>query len=154
MRKVKILNKDFLFYESDNIWLAPLDEIGHEATFEVYNKNLDVSLISKILIFLNSEEYSSFELKSKDLLFNLSVQFWGKDLKNTRFHFSGITIRDFQREIDFQVFFHMSSNSKDFGDDFANWIIDVKDFKIVGAYMKLRMQVYQDWKKLKLYVRK
>lgn len=134
MKKVEILNKDFLFYEGANLWLASLDEIEHEATFEVYKENLDVSLISKILSFLSSEEYFSFELKSKNLLSNLSVQFWGKDFKNIFFHFSGITIRDFQREIDFQVFFHMSSNSNDLEADFANWIVDVKDFKIVGAY--------------------
>jgi len=28
----------------------------------------------------------------------------------------------------------MSSDDNDFGNDYANWIVDVKDFKIVGVF--------------------
>jgi len=75
MAEIDILNKRFIFYENDSMWLAPLNEMGNEATFEVYNKEIDVFLVSKVLNFLNTEKYLSLELKSKDLLSSLSTQF-------------------------------------------------------------------------------
>jgi len=133
MTELEVLNKRFIFYVNDSMWLAPLSEMSNEATFEVYNKELNVPLVSKILNFLNTEKHLSLELKSKDLLSNLSTQFWDNTLLNPVFHFSGITLKDFQREIDFQMLFQMSSKDNDFY-DYANWIVDVKDFRIVGVF--------------------
>ncbi|CAA0176870.1 hypothetical protein [Tenacibaculum maritimum] len=133
MTELEVLNKRFIFYVNDFMWLAPLNEISNEATFEVYNKELNVPLVSKILDFLNTEKYLSLELKSKDLLSSLSTQFWDNTLLSPLFHFSGIRLKDFQREIDFQMLFQMSSNDNDFY-DYANWIVEVKDFRIVGVF--------------------
>lgn len=134
MTEIEIDNKRFTFYKNDSMWLATLNEMGSEATFEVYNNELDVSLVSKILNFLNTEEYLSLELKGKGLLSSLSTQFWDNTLLYSVFHFSGIRLSDFRREVDFQILFHMSSNDNNFGSDYANWILDVKDFKIVGVF--------------------
>ena len=82
---------------------------------------------------INTEKYLSLELKSKDLLSNLSTQFWDNTILSPVFHFSGITLKDFQREIDFQMSFQMSSNDNEFY-DYANWVVDVKDFRIVGVF--------------------
>lgn len=134
MTEIEILNKSFIFYEDDSMWLTSLNEISDDATFEIYNKELNVPLVTKILKFLNGEKYISLEVKSKNLLSNLSTQFWGDDLFCPIFYFTGITIFDFQRDVDFQVLFQMSSDHKGFGSDYANWRVDVKDFKIIGAF--------------------
>jgi len=134
MTKLIVLDKSFSFYKKDSMWFTYLNEISNEATFEVYAEEINISLVEKILKFLTTEKYNLLESKCRDLLLSLSNQFWEGAFQNPYFDFSGIIIRDFKIETDFQLLFQMSSDEDDFGSDYANWIVNIKDFRIIGAF--------------------
>ena len=102
-----------------------------ENTFEIHSESLNESLIEDILLNMSNQ----IEILDKDalpLLVHLSKVFWGND-HNSCFVFSGFLIDETttRLDIDFRMSYH---NSGDEFSDYANWYIDVKDFRIMGCF--------------------
>jgi hypothetical protein len=121
----------FLFKKYDEFWLSNLMFNQSESTFEIYAETLNESQLQKILSNFNTK-ISQIDVECRFLLEALSEVFWGHN-QNKIFDFSGFVIDTTTDKlmIDFRMCYHCSG--KDGFSDFANWLIDVKDFKIVGC---------------------
>ncbi|WP_299108781.1 hypothetical protein [uncultured Tenacibaculum sp.] len=125
-------NYEFKFYEE--VWISNIiNELGN-FSIEVYKDTLDQNKLGKVLKFIESETLLTILKRSEALLQLLAINFWGEDYKGAEFNFQGIIISANVDEelVDFQLCFHMSSALNDF-DDFANWIVDMKNSKITGV---------------------
>lgn len=126
----KIIN-EFLFKKYDEFWLSNLIFNQSETTFEIYSETLNESQLQKIVSNFNTK-ILQIDVECRVLLESLSEVYWRHN-KNNLFDFSGFVIDSTTDKlmIDFRMCYHCSS--KDGFSDFANWLIDVKDFMIVGC---------------------
>ena len=121
-----------VFKKHEEFWLSNLHFDGIDTTFEIFKNEINEPLISSILIRL---EDRLLDIKSSSILLlqSLSQFFWGHS-NNLEFSFSGFVIDnqiDFQ-QCDFRMCFHCFG-IENFS-DYANWFVDIKDFKIVGCW--------------------
>ncbi len=131
MSNIKKKIGKFIFRKFDEFWLSDFEFNQNETSFEIYQETFNEELIHKILTELNGE-LLNVNKEGVYLLSILSEIFWGHD-RNNVFQFSGFVIDNeiSQRFIDFRMCYHCTG--EDNFSDFANWFIDIKDFKIVGC---------------------
>jgi hypothetical protein len=126
----KIIN-NYTFKKYDGFWFSNLKFNNVESSIEIFKETLDEGLLNKIISEL---EYKIVQLDKEGchLLSDLSESFWGHD-KNKTFVFSGFVIDKITENmyIDFRLCYHCQG--EDNFSDYANWFIDVKDFKILGC---------------------
>lgn len=125
-----INNTIFRYYE--DFWLSEVNFNGAQSTFEIYKDEINEKLLIKILAKIEANLLLDMEKKATEILKMLSIMFWGND-RNTEFKFAGFIIDEYVDYVhsDFRMCFHCFG--QDNFSDFANWVVDIKDFKIVGC---------------------
>ena len=122
---------NILFRKYDEFWISDIEFNSIESSIEIYKETLNEVLLKKILSELNGKVLE-LDFDGQQILFSLSKAFWGHS-QNNIFKFSGIVIDNTSENlfIDFRMCYHCSG--EDNFSDYANWYIDIKDFKIVGC---------------------
>ena len=120
-----------IFKKYEEFWLSTILFNKEESTFEIYNEILNEDIIEKIISNLENK-ILCIHNDSESLLKVLSNVFWGHD-RNNYFTFSGFVIdkTTINLSIDFRMSYHCSG--EDNFSDYANWYIDIKDFKLLVA---------------------
>jgi hypothetical protein len=121
----------FVFKKYEDFWLSNILFNNNENTFEIYQENLNETAINKILLELN-KRVVKIDIDAISLLKMLSKVFWGHN-RNNDFIFSGFIIDEATINLfaDFRMCYHCSG--VDNFSDYANWYIDIKDFRIIGC---------------------
>jgi hypothetical protein len=123
---------NYIFKHYDNFWLSNLIFDTTETTFEIYTNEFNVALTEKILYELNNK-LPDIRVQAEILLKTLSPIFWGNN-DYLYFEFTGFVINpEFElSNCDFLMCFH--NYGKTNFSDYANWLVGIKDFKIIGCY--------------------
>lgn len=123
--------KNFIFKKYDDFWQANIFFNSQQTTFEVYSEELNEEIILQIDTELDTKVLC-IDKNAKYLLGELSTFFWLHN-RNKVFTFSGFVIDEITSKLflDFRMCYHCYGN--DNFSDFANWYIDIKDFRIVGC---------------------
>jgi hypothetical protein len=134
MNKTEKIINNYTFRKHDGFWLANLKFNHIESSIEIFKETLDEGLLNKIISELEGKVVK-LDKEGCHLLNVLSESFWGHD-KNNIFVFSGFMIDSITENmfIDFRLCYHCGG--EDNFSDYANWFIDVKDFRIVGCSRK------------------
>lgn len=119
------------FKKFEDFWMADLSFNKKETTFEIYDEVLNEGKIQKIILELENKVLI-LDKEGRCLLSKLSSIFWQHD-KNSHFTFSGFVIDEMTKStfLDFRMCYHCYG--EDQFSDYANWFVDVKDFRIVGC---------------------
>jgi hypothetical protein len=126
-----ISGRTFKYYE--DLWMCYPEHETSELTFEIYNESIDSDLVAKIFSMLDDKSIQLLYTEAISWLMNLSLSFWKRDMQPA-FTLSGITIglNGGNKQSDFSLCYHMSSKIDTFS-DYANWLVDIRDFKIVAC---------------------
>ncbi len=121
----------YIFRKYDEFWMANIEFKLIETTFEIFEETLNEDLVKRIISEIDNK-ILELDINGNHLLKSLSETFWGHS-KNNVFTFSGFVIDTITQNlcIDFRLCYHCQG--QDNFSDFANWYIDIKDFKIVGC---------------------
>ncbi|WP_372871142.1 hypothetical protein [Shewanella sp.] len=124
-----------IFRYFDDVWICEISAAdGQDFSVEIYQEEYDDELLVRILSFLETDAFDTLKSDGLAQLAILSTAFWGAGYSDAAFDFQGVTIgMDSDSDLsDFQLIYHMSSALNDF-DDYANWIVDIKDYRVVGV---------------------
>lgn len=135
--KISTNKSKYVFNFYDELWVSEIITFKESFSFEIYGLSFDNICITRILEFVEKDSFYKIKNKGKEVLNLLAIHFWGEEYKDSIFDFQGIVVDlESEEELgDFQLYYHMISKSNEF-EDFANWILDIKDFKITGARRK------------------
>lgn len=127
---MEVIIENRIFKRHQDVWMAPLTSEDPERTFEVYHENINTSLVKDILSKIDDGSIQHIYNDAVPCLKKLSSDFWKKDM-SPEFILSGVTIglNGGNSNSDFSLFYHMNSKINAFS-DYANWLVDVRDFKI------------------------
>jgi hypothetical protein len=119
------------FVKYDECWIGDISILKYETTIEIYSEDIDIALVSEIIEKCNNT-IPLLMSSSQEILSTVALHFWGEKGYDI-FSFSGIVIglNHNNTFIDFRLVFHNSGKNNH--SDYANWMIDIKDFKIVGC---------------------
>jgi hypothetical protein len=127
----------FYFQEVESIWIADLKLDSRDITFEIHHPEIEKDtedLVKRIQDYIADGKFPKADAAARELLNGLSSAFWQGEIVDPAFSLSGITIGfgNAGQDVDFELVYNMSSASKSF-DDFANWIVNFKSFRVVGG---------------------